>query len=272
MQKTLAIILLPLLLSCSRILLAEEAVPRLEWELGAALAALRIPLYPGSASSRDYLLPLPYARLRSEFLDLDEGIHARLLRSRDLRLSLSADLGVPVDSDASSARKGMPDLDTVVQIGPVLEMTLAGDRHKVWDLRFELPARLALATDVKTVVNLGWLYEPRISYEVRRVSNRGLAWRFTAGLRYASEEYHTYYYAVPAAFASAERAQFTAGSGYGGGFADVFVGWRDASMLYWAFARYQNISAAVFAESPLVEQKDYYFLGVGLTWIFAQSL
>ena len=240
--------------------------------MGAALAALQIPLYPGSAEHRQYLLPLPYLKVRSEFLDIDQGIRARLFREADVRLSLSADLGVPVSSQDSLVRQGMPDLDTTVQFGPLLEINLAGSHDGPWELRFELPARLALASDLKSVHNLGWIYEPRLSYETRLSSRTGFSWKLTTGLRYAGETYNGYYYDVPTAFATTTRPAFTSGSGYGGSFADVIASWREDELIYWSFLRYQNLSGAVFANSPLVEQKNYYFLSVGVTWIFAQSL
>jgi outer membrane scaffolding protein for murein synthesis (MipA/OmpV family) len=271
MQKILYIIILPTLIY-SQFARAEFQLPKMEWEIGAALAALQIPLYPGSADHRQYLLPLPYVKVHSEFLDIDEGIRARLFGTTDVRLSMSADLGVPVRSQDSLVRKGMPNLDTVFQLGPLFEMTLAGSRDSAWELRFELPARFAFATDVKTVHSLGWIYEPRFSYQTRRSSNAGFQWKLTAGLRYASETYNGYYYDVPPVFAIATRPQFTSGSGYGGSFADVIASWREDELIYWSYLRYQNLSGAVFANSPLVEQKNYYFLGVGVTWIFAHSL
>lgn len=271
MQKTVLVIILPILLS-SQLSSANDTAPALDWELGATLAALQIPLYPGSAANKQYLLPLPYAKLHSEFLDIDEGIYARLFRTTAVRLSLSADLGVPVNSDESRVRKGMADLDTVLQLGPLLEITLAGSRDQSRELRFELPARLAFATDFSEVSNLGWIYEPRFSVESRRVAKTGLAWQVTAGVRYASAAYHAYYYDVPTAFVTAERAQFTSVSGYGGGFADVIAAWREDTVIYWAFLRYQNLSGAVFENSALVEQNSYYFIGVGLSWVFAHSL
>jgi MipA family protein len=260
------------MLLCSQLARAERLLPKMEWEMGAALAALQIPLYPGSADHRQYLLPLPYLKVRSEFLDVDQGIRAKFFRGSRMRLSLSADLGVPVRSEDSLARKGMPNLDTTVQFGPLLEINLAGSRDSPWDMRFELPARLAIASDIKSVHNLGWVYEPRFSYETHRSSDTGFSWKITTGLRYASEIYNGYYYDVPAAFATATRPQFTSGSGYGGGFADVIASWREDDLLYWSYVRYQNLSGAVFENSPLVEQKNYYFLGVGVTWIFAHSL
>ena len=38
-----------------------------------------------------------------------------------------------------------------------------------------------------------------------------------------------------------------------------------------AFLRYDNLSGARFADSPLVRQKDYWAAGVAVSWIFGES-
>ena len=38
-----------------------------------------------------------------------------------------------------------------------------------------------------------------------------------------------------------------------------------------AFARYDNLSGAVFEDSPLVKRKDSFMAGVGIAWILAQA-
>jgi len=43
-------------------------------------------------------------------------------------------------------------------------------------------------------------------------------------------------------------------------------------VIYFALLRYQNLNGAVFEDSPLVETENYFFLGVGVTWVLAQSL
>jgi outer membrane scaffolding protein for murein synthesis (MipA/OmpV family) len=247
------------------------AVQPIEWELGAGFAAFDVPLYPGSAENKQYLFPVPYATLRSEFLDVDEGIRAKLFHQLDLRLLFSADVGVPVSSADSEVRAGMPDLSTVFQLGPLLEFSLGGGRNEGWQLRLELPARLAFATDFKSVDNLGVFYEPRLTYETRQPYRQGFEWQLTTGLRYAEQAYHAYYYAVAAQFASAQRPAYVAQSGYGGVFADLAASWRSNDVIYWTFVRYQGLSAAVFADSPLVEQADYYFVGAGISWILLKN-
>lgn len=256
---------------CSQTAWAEDALPKMQWQLGAAIAALQIPLYPGSAEHRQYLLPLPYLKVRSKYLDIDQSIRAKLFHSRRISLSISADFGVPVRSNDSLVRKGMPNLDTTFQLGPVIEINLVGTRDQPRNLRLELPVRYAFSTDIKTVDSLGWIYEPRFSYETSRTSDVGFSWKITAGLRYAGETYNGYYYDVSPAFVTATRPQFTSGSGYGGSFADVMGSWREGELIYWTYMRYQNLSGAVFEDSPLVERKTYYFFGVGVTWVFAHS-
>jgi len=45
---------------------------KLEWELGGGLAGFDVPLYVGSSQSKQYLLPVPYAKLTSRYLEVDE--------------------------------------------------------------------------------------------------------------------------------------------------------------------------------------------------------
>jgi outer membrane scaffolding protein for murein synthesis (MipA/OmpV family) len=252
--------------------MAEKQSQKLEWELGAGLAGFDVPHYVGSSQSKQYLLPVPYVKLKSRYLEIDEGIRGFFFTSPNVRLDISADLGVPVSSDDSDAREGMPDLDTVLQFGPSIEITLLGSRRAESELRLELPVRAAIATDIKNSESIGWIFEPRISYEKRRKNKQGLSYSATMGLRYATREYNAYYYDVEQQFVTPERPFFESGKGYSGVITNLTAGWREGEMIYWGLVRYRNLNNAVFEDSPLVEDKDYYLVGVGVTWMFAQSL
>ncbi len=245
---------------------------KLEWELGGGLAGFDVPLYVGSSQSKQYLLPVPYAKLTSRYLEVDEGIRGIFFTSPDVRLDLSADVGVPVSSDDSEARQGMPNLDTVLQLGPSLKITLSGRRRGKNELRLELPVRTAIATDIKSTENIGWIFEPRIVYEQRRKNKQGLSYLLAFGLQYSTSDYHAYYYDVAPQFATSERSSFESDKGYSGLLTDLSAAWRQDEVIYWAFLRHRNLNNAVFENSPLVEQKDYLLIGAGVTWVFAQSL
>lgn len=248
--------------------LAEKS----EWELGAGLSVLDIPLYPGSSQSKTYLIPIPHILYRSENIEIDSGLQATFLQTPRVRLDLSADFGLPVNSEASNLRQGMPDLDLVIQIGPSIEVTLAGGRFKPSHARLEFPVRAAVATDFKSAQQVGWIFEPRLTYETRRPYKTGFAYLLSAGLRYATNKYNDYYYAVDPEFATATRPAFNSNGGYSGLFVDAIANWRTSRLIYFAFVRYQNLSKAEFENSPLVEQNDYFFVGAGLTWVFARNL
>jgi len=248
--------------------LAEKS----QWELGIGLSVLDIPFYPGSSQSATYIVPVPHVLFRSQRLELDNGLQATFLRTSKLRIDLSAGFGVPVNSEESTVRQGMPDIDLVLQIGPSVEVTLAGGRFKPSHTRFELPLRMAVATDLRSAQQVGWILEPRLSFETRRPQKTGFAYLLSGGLRYATENYHDYYYQVDAAFATPLRPEFDARQGYGGLFADAIANWRTNHLIYFAFVRYQNLKGAAFVDSALVEQTDYVFIGAGVTWVFATNL
>jgi len=243
-----------------------------EWELGIGLGVLDIPFYPGSSERKTYLVPIPHILYRAENIKIDNGLQATFLKTSKVRLDLSADFGVPVNSEDSTARQGMPDLDLVIQIGPSMEVTLAGGRFKPSHTRLEFPVRAAIATDFQSTQHVGWIFEPRLTFETRRPYKTGFAYLLSGGLRFATEKYNDYYYAVDPAFVTPTRTAFDATGGYSGLFVDVLANWRTDRLIYFAFVRYQNLNGAVFEDSPLVEQKDYFFVGAGVTWVFARSL
>lgn len=251
-----------LVLSCS-----SAFAQKTQWELGAGVGVLDFRLYPGSHQSKTYVLPLPYFTLRSKYLEIDRGIRGLLPSNSDWYLDISADFGLPVDSDDSLIRTGMPDLDAIIQIGPSLEYSLYGGRDKAREFRLELPLRTAISVDIDKLSNEGWLIEPRLVYENRRTGRSGLFTKARAGLRYATQDYHAYYYDVTADFATPQRSLFESDKGYSGYVLDLRGSWRQDDIVYWGMVRYQNLNNTAFENSPLVEDEDYYFVAVGITWV-----
>ena len=270
--KTYIGIYITLLLCFSAALPANVYADKAQWELGVGLTAMNIPLYPGSAEDKNYVFPIPHILYRSERLEVDNGLEATFLKTQRTRLNISADFGVPVNSRDSATRIGMPDLDLIIQIGPSLEITLAGGRFQPSHFRLELPVRAAVATDFGSADHVGWVFEPRFTYETRRPYKTGFAYLVSAGLRFSTQQLHEYYYDVKSEFATAERPEYQSGAGYSGLFVDYIANWRTDNLIYFALLRYQNLSGAAYEDSPLVEEKDYVLVGAGVTWIFARNL
>jgi outer membrane scaffolding protein for murein synthesis (MipA/OmpV family) len=260
-----------ILLLLTVFLCSSSGAQEFRWEAGVGLVGTHLPLYPGSSQDAGYLIPFPYLRLESKYLDIDQGIESRIFRSNKVRVSLSGGLGVPVNSAESRAREGMPDLDLVLQVGPSLDVILNSRHDGAREFRLELPVRLAVATDFSSTRNTGWLFEPRLVYESKRKQKKGWSYEFTGGLRFATDKYHNYYYSVDPLFATATRPAYDASGGYSGLFTDLIASWRRKSLIYFAWVRYQYLGGVQYEDSPLFEDENYWFLGIGVNWIFAES-
>ena len=267
-RVSIARLLLILGIGCS----VQAAAQDIIWDLGVGAANFSLDLYPGSASKKHYLVPLPYFTLISKKIEVDRGIRGFLFKSDSVVLDVSADFGIPVDSEDSAVRKGMPNLDAVLQLGPSLEVLLHKSEPERLNVRFELPLRAAMASDIRDTSHEGWLLEPRFTFEKKRLYKAGLSTRLMFGLKYATHDYYAYYYDVAPMYATPERPAYASGEGYGGAFISLQAGWRQGNWVWWTLLQYQNLSGTVFEDSPLVEEKDYYLFGVGFAWLFAQNL
>lgn len=253
-------------------IIAEPQINETFWEVGAGFTTLNLPLYPGSSQDRNLLIPFPFFRIQSKYFEIDQGIKGFFFESPDIRLNVSADLGIPVNSEDSNIRNGMPNLKTVIQFGPSVEIIFAGGRRQPSEFRLELPLRAAISTDLKNNEHIGWVAEPRLTYETLRPFKTGFSFQVQTGLRYATQDYHQYYYDVAPEFATSFRPAFESDAGYSGYFLDLSTNWRSGNILYFAFGRYQNMKQTEYELSPLVEQTDYLSFGIGMVWIFADSL
>ena len=134
--------------------LAVYATPALSeekplWEAGPGIGPLRFPDYRGSDEASLYPVPLPYFVYRGDILRADrDGVRGRLFNREYAELSVSVSGTIPVQSEDNTARRGMPDLDYLVELGPRLQWTVA--RAARWaKLDFELPVRAVFSSRVR---------------------------------------------------------------------------------------------------------------------------
>lgn len=239
------------------------------WDLGVGLTSVSIPDYNGAEHTTRYTLPFPYFVYRGQYLKVVDGrFRFRLFSTERVFLGLSTDGTPPVQSDENPVRSGMPDLDALGEIGPTLEVDIFGSATDSERLYLDLPVRAAISTDLSSVEHIGWIANPRLAYN-RRFDH----WRFgtSVSVAFADEPYYDFYYGVSPQFVTASRSMYRAPSGFGGVRLSGSLTMQQGQFWASGFARYTDLSGAVFRDSPLVAQSHNLLLGISVAWIIRSA-
>ena len=251
---------------------AGHAEQRPLWEAGLGIGAVTFPDYRGSDRTQTYVLPVPYFVYRGEFLKADRnGVRGRFFDSDRVELNVSMNASAPVDSKDNPARQGMPDLKPTVEIGPSLDLTMwrSGDRRNKLDLRLPLVTGVTIEGSPRSI---GWSFSPRLNLDLQDAG--GMAgWNvgLVAGPIFGDRKQHQYFYSVAQQYATPERPAYEARRGYAGAQFLVAVSKRFSSFWVGGFLRYDTLSGAVFADSPLVKRDNYLAGGIAVAWVIGES-
>jgi outer membrane protein len=226
--------------------------------------------YRGADASHVWPVPIPYFVYRGDILKVDrEGLRGKLFRQDRVELNLSIDATTPVRND--SARAGMPDLRSTLQIGPELDVHLwrSADRRIKLDLRAPVSAAITVAPDPERV---GTVYDVHLNLDIAQFrGEHGWKLGLLAGPLWANRRYNSYFYSVGPQYATPTRPAYDAPGGYAGTQTLVSLTRRYPSFWVGAFLRHDTLAGASFESSPLVQRDSYWFGGVGVVWILRQS-
>lgn len=242
------------------------------WQLGVGIGNVTANSYPGSDQTQTITSPIPYFKIKTEWFDFDrEGLHTNWFQNTNFRFDFGFDLGLPVDSNENELRTGMSDLDPILQIGPMLIYQLVESETLKWQI--QLPVTYAYAFDDLDTSSTGWVSNPRIYFKYL-IGMTGAPLDITAsfGPVYGSEDFHRYYYDVDASDVISSRSAYLAKEGSAGYRFNFSVTRRMNGYWLGLYLRYQNLDDAVFVDSPLVSQTDYWFMAVGASWIFSSNM
>ncbi|PHV34208.1 hypothetical protein CSQ94_07920 [Janthinobacterium sp. BJB312] len=247
---------------------AEAPLPL--WEAGVFGGTAVTPAYPGASERSTRSLALPYLIYRGKVLRADRsGVGARLFNTDRLDFDIGFALSLPARSSDVPARRGMPDLGTLVEFGPRLKIKLAEPTQHS-RLGLELPLRAVIEAR-GGLRRQGATFEPRLLY---RLNDDGQAWHIDASLGavLGNAAINDYFYGVSPAFATSQRPAYAAKSGLMltrlglGGSYRLQRDWRA-----FAFLRYDNYSGAANRSSPLLRQNSGTSAGIGLMWTWRRS-
>lgn len=249
---------------------AEERLPL--WELGMGAGMLHLPDYRGADRSRTYVLPVPYVVYRGEIIKADRGgIRGTLFDSEKVELNLSMNATTPVNSEDNPTRAGMPDLKPTVEVGPTLDINVwenAGRNMRV-DLRLPLRSSVTVESSPQAI---GWLFSPGLNVDIGDPAGwAGWNLGILANTIFTSRRYNEYFYEVSQRDATTQRLAYSPSGGYGG--AQLSLALSKRFPRYWVggFVRYDSLHGAAFEDSPLVRQRNTFWAGIAVSWIFAES-
>jgi MipA family protein len=245
---------------------AEEPL----WEAGLGIGALGYDDYRGAGSSHVFPVPVPYLIYNGPLIKTDrDGVHASLFHQPWVEVKLSFNATTPVSNDRT--RNAMPQLKPTIEAGGSLDFHLwqSGDGLIRWDLR--MPLRYAFAVEAPPEP-IGWTFTPGLALDIADpLGSSGWKLGFFSGPLIASRRYDSYFYSVAPQYATASRPAYQAEGGYAGSQFLTAISKRFPKYWVGAFMRYDTLSGAVFADSPLVVRQGYWTAGFGIAWPIAAS-
>jgi len=249
----------------------NELTKKPTWEAGLLLAGFNSPLYPGAESSHSKLLPVPFVIYRGKHLRVGEGgvIKAMAIDKPRFKVDLSLSAAFNANSDDSTAREGMPDLDFIFEIGPEVSFMLGDSTEsETW---LNLQFRKVFSTDFSRIDDRGYIFQPEISYQGEQLFSAKGSFKFTLSPMFATKKTHQYFYQVDEAFSNPERAFYQAKGGYLGTevtLVNRFEARHDITILFSTkFGFYNSVANE---DSPLLKKNLNYAVGIGVKWTLFQ--
>lgn len=239
-----------------------------KWELGVGAGWAWSPHYPAAEQNSTVFLALPYFVYRWERLKVGGGglLTGRLFESERLDLTLSVGGALPAKSRDNRARAGMPNLDTMAEFGPQLDITLGEpDDRQIWKVK--LPLRGVVSTDFHGIDYRGVVFKPQLAYTRKGLAGGGLETTLSGGPIFASGLLMDYFYEVPPLYATPVRPTYDAHGGYLGSALNATVSYEFSdNFRIIAGAQAAYFGGAENADSPLFRDNLNFSLGLGFIW------
>ncbi|MDD2582495.1 MAG: MipA/OmpV family protein [Desulfuromonadaceae bacterium] len=242
------------------------------WEVCVGGGVNYSPDYPAADKNSLHGLALPYVIYRGDFLRLGTDSIAKgiFINNDYTELDVSLAASFNANSNDNDARRGMPNLDYLFEMGPQLKIKFG----KIYGGKTELqlPVRAVLSTDFSRFNHRGFLFNPKFVYERQNIFNSGVDMDSSIGSTFATKKLHEYFYRVEPRFATATRPAYEADGGYLGSKITLGLAYRitDRVRVY-VGGQLGYYGGAANEDSPLFRQKVNSTVYAGVTWSIFQS-
>lgn len=242
------------------------------WELGVAAGGTYSPDYPAADNNSLHGLALPYVIYRGKLLRLGRDSIAKgvFIDNDYTELNVSLAASFNANSNDNNARRGMPNLDYLFEIGPQLKIKL-GELYG-GKTELQLPVRAVFSTDFSRVDHRGYLFNPKVSYVLQNIFNSSVTMDSSIGSSFATKKLHEYFYRVEPKFATATRIAYEADGGYLGSKITLGLSYGITNRVRaYVGGQAGYYGGAANEDSPLFRRKINSSVYIGFTWSIFQS-
>lgn len=238
------------------------------WEVGAIAIAAYQPAYPGSDQDLARLRILPFGIYRGSLLRADgNGIGLRALHTPRWEWDVSGSGSFGSSANKVDARRGMPNIGTLAEIGPAVKINL-GDlvdaRREPRLTQLEIPVRAVFDVSHR-FDHQGWTFEPRLSHTAW--TGQSFALVVSASTLFGDRRLNSLYYGVDTPYATAGRPAYAAHAGLIATRLNASLRHRISPTLRMQyFAQLETVRGAANEDSPLVRSNQDAGIGVSLIW------
>ena len=238
------------------------------WEVGAFGMTVSQQAYPGADQQLQRNLVLPYFVYRGDWLRVDRGgIELRKVLGPDLELDMGVSASLGSKSDEIEARQGMPEMGTLLEVGPRVRWTLGRSGSGQWRTVVALRSVLDVHDQWR---DKGMVLEPQWQYESRGV--HGLQWSASAGVLLGDARYADTLYGVAPQYQTPQRSSYSAQGGLIATRFSLYLSHAVTPDLRISTGvRLDSVDGAANQDSPLVRRNAGFTAGVWLTYVLARS-
>ncbi len=247
------------------------------WEAGVAGGFIDGFDYPASLDPNVVQLALPFFIYRSPLFRFGGrgGASAVALEQPRVKLDLSIGGSLNAESEGNRVREGLPDLDTLLEIGPGLVVRVfdkqwasSGRTLITWDSEL----RGVISTDFRSVDTQGLVASTGLRFRQRNIFGLPVDVLAKLAITAGTEQLQDYFYQVDTEFATASREPFDAKAGYLE--TTLFLGAAIRpfpSLRIFAGAATGFFGGAANADSPLHETNNTTGFALGIVWTVFKS-
>jgi MipA family protein len=244
--------MLKISLFCSLVLFASDAFSKDKpvLEVNAVTGVGMIPDYPGANQAHIKYLALPFITYRGETIKSDlEGVKADVVKKTKVAVDASLSGSLPTSSKDNDARAGMPNLDTMIEVGPSAYVLIpAGERDQ---FRIQAPLRAVYSTDFKRWVDRGFIFAPGFLYKHALNSEASQNLTVYLSVNFMTKRLNNYFYEVDQPYVTNDRPLYRAHTGYTYSHLSLRYDIEVSRFKFFVMAGAQNYSGSANAGSPL---------------------